>query len=216
MDKDHWNTSRWHAPVIIGSLAIFVVALFWVSWLIGRKEPPARPGPVSLKVVPAAATAEVGAKTDPAVGSASAAARSAPTISAAPTPTPVPVMVKSPGGAASIALAPEDDPALVSLPSFIPAYPGSRTVSCTHSGGSDSTRGSYVFATPDGPDVVGSYYKDQFTSEGLVVSINVGGNDHKNLSYTLIADGGAAGRSVSLRIDYQEGRSHGSIGFVGK
>jgi hypothetical protein len=213
-DKDHWNTARWHAPAIMGGLVVFVIGLIIVSMLGGKKD---SSGPVALKVAPPTPSplveraAVAGGKAD-----APAPASAASAEAAVPAPTPTPAVVRSPGGNASIALPADEDRALVALPSFIPPYPGSRTISCNLSASAESSRGSYVFATPDGPDVVGSYYKDEFASEGLVVSINVGGNDRKNVSFTLIADGGAAGRSVSLRVDYQEGRSHASLGFVGK
>lgn len=154
-------------------------------------------------------------------GQKAAAPTPTPTTSAGAAANPTPVPSSAPPVAAAVSTfvptpRPTEDPQLADLPSFVPAYPGATTISFSSSGLHEATRGSYLFSTPDKPDAVGAFYKDAFSESGLVVSVNVSGNDHIGSSYTLIADGGTAGRSVSLKIEFRKGRSVGSIGFVGK
>ena len=173
--------------ILIGAFFLIPLLLLYLTWHAPSQKA-ASPTPD-----PATATAAMATPVPSSAPFAAAAVN-------APTPTPRPT----------------EDPQLADLPPFVPPYPGSTTISFSSSGLHDATRGSYLFSSPDRPDVVGAFYKEAISEAGLVVSVNVSGNDHIGSSYTLSADGGTAGRSVSLKIEFRKGRSIGSIGFVGK
>jgi len=172
--------------ILIGAFFLIPLLLLYLSWHAPAQKA-AGPPPASATVADAKAT--------PIPTTAPSTAE----VQRLPTPTPRPT----------------EDPQLADLPSYVPPYPGATTISFSSSGLHEATRGSYLFSTHDKPDTVGAFYKEAISEAGLVVSVNVAGNDHLGSSFTLIADGGTAGRSVSLKIEYRKGRSIGSIGFVG-
>jgi hypothetical protein len=107
-------------------------------------------------------------------------------------------------------------PSATGLPSFVPAYPGATTVTLSATTDQGSAHGAYVFVTPDAPDVTGRFYADKATAGGLVVIVNVAASDKSGATYTLIAQDAATNRSLSFTAGIEQGRTRGSIEFVGK
>jgi len=107
-------------------------------------------------------------------------------------------------------------PEFTGLASFVPPYPGAATVSLNAMNQQGSPHGAYVFTTTDTPDAIGKFYGEKAAAAGLVVIVDVAGTAKSGPTFTLIAEDSATNRSLSLTAGIEDGKSRGSIEFVGR
>jgi hypothetical protein len=121
-----------------------------------------------------------------------------------------------PAGGGAIAQVPVAAPQAPdeTLPSFVPAYPGSTKISiATNHGDGTSIHGDYEFSTQDTPAAVGEFYARKSTEGGLPVVANVAGSNQNGPTFTLIVEARDQSKSLSLTASMENGQTRGSVVF---
>jgi hypothetical protein len=96
------------------------------------------------------------------------------------------------------------------LPSWVPAYPGSKPVWSVHASGDDAEQGgNFTFSTRDAPSKVISFYEDKSKDLGMNVNLNTSTGEggmivatEENGSRSLTIAVGQSGRETTVNVTY--------------
>ncbi len=102
------------------------------------------------------------------------------------------------------------------LPEWVPVYPGSAPESRHDMTSDEGYQGVFQLTTDDGVAQVVEYYRSQLAERGFEVSTNVFSGDEGEQGGLVSGQDEAGGRTVTVMVGSEEGRSTMSVSFSGR